>query len=593
MENPNPCRFHCNPPWSVGVLQLLKPRCLVGLVLCGSLLAGMESLGAVWQYTQDFEGVVGAEWSRQQIDVTPVGQRRFLGRFGNDTVSLTLSSLPPHQAVTVSLDLFIINSWDAHGPVNVGGPDVWDLSVAGGPTLLHTTFSNTGYANPFQAYPDNYPGADHPAGTGAVESNTLGYGDAVYHLIFTFQHRASGLSLNFTGQGLQELWDESWGVDNVSVALSPPDGGLYIQTELVPVGVLSLTNQGPVRRIAVSGQRALVTAGDRSVHLVDLSTPSSPTLLGTWHTPCPVSNAQLMGSMAYVASYETNFLSTVEIIDFSNPAKPSIRGYYDTAGYAEDLAVVGTTIYVADGNAGLLVLDSSNPTSPQKLARYDTKGIVSKVAAVGDYIYFVDGKWLLILDVSSPAVPVRLGAYEVPGGILDLKLVGSKAYVLEGGVGPQVLNLADPGKVQRLGTHRTWGMEAVAVLGDYACLAKGGSGLEVVDVSNPANIAWVTGATIGGGAQDVEVMDRYFLVATAEQGLNVYEVRQTPWLRLDAPVISGETMTLSWPAVEGVRLQKSFGLSAPSWQEVPGSEITNTMTLPMSENMGLYRLVKP
>jgi hypothetical protein len=50
--------------------------------------------------------------------------------------------------------------------------------------------------------------------------NTLGYStDSVYHLSFTFSHSASTLQLNFSGTGLEDIFNESWGLDNVEVAV--------------------------------------------------------------------------------------------------------------------------------------------------------------------------------------------------------------------------------------------------------------------------------------------------------------------------------------------------------------------------------------
>jgi hypothetical protein len=171
-------------------------------------------------YFNDFESAVGSEWSNTSTAITPVGSRTFLGQFGNQTVSLTLGSLPAHDSVTLSFDLFVIKSWDGVGP---DGPDVWTLSVAGVPTLLiNTTFSNVGEMGRRQSYPDSYPGVvTHPAGTEAEEIDTLGYttwyGDSVYALNFTFSHSASSLVVNFSASGLQGLSDESWGLDNVDV----------------------------------------------------------------------------------------------------------------------------------------------------------------------------------------------------------------------------------------------------------------------------------------------------------------------------------------------------------------------------------------
>lgn len=154
------------------------------------------------------------EWSTDATDVTPAGSRTFLGQFLNDTATLTLSTLPSHSEVTVSFDAYIIQSWDGNEP------DEWDLSIRGGPTLLHTTFSNVFFEG--QAYPDPFPGGNHPAQTGAAEVNSLGYspslfGDSVYHLSFTFPHSDSTLILDFSASGLAFLADESWGLDNVEV----------------------------------------------------------------------------------------------------------------------------------------------------------------------------------------------------------------------------------------------------------------------------------------------------------------------------------------------------------------------------------------
>jgi hypothetical protein len=169
------------------------------------------------------------------VDITPSG-RRFLGQLGNDTVRLTLNCLPSHTAATVDFDLFIIRSWDGNIVLQPDtgygvGPDIWGLSVAGGPTLLHTTFTNYTVWPGFefrQAYPGAYPGGDYAPRTGAKENDSLGYSfenyahmDSVYHLTLTFSHTASALQFDFSAAGLQPLLDESWGLDNVDVTLAP------------------------------------------------------------------------------------------------------------------------------------------------------------------------------------------------------------------------------------------------------------------------------------------------------------------------------------------------------------------------------------
>lgn len=171
------------------------------------------------RYFNDFEGPVGSEWSSTSTAVTPIGARRFLGRFHNENVSISLDGLPAHNMVTVSFDLFTNLSWD--GNHTSYGPDVWRAEVRDGQVLLNTTF--TTYDVNRQAFPDPYPGGDNPAFTGASEVRTLGYTfggtpvDAVYRLSFAFTHENDSLILDFHGVGLTS--DEDWGLDNFEVVL--------------------------------------------------------------------------------------------------------------------------------------------------------------------------------------------------------------------------------------------------------------------------------------------------------------------------------------------------------------------------------------
>lgn len=214
---------------------------LTGTLLTGcGLLASLNPFGSSppqTVYTTDFEQGAGPEWTSQQTDTTPIGARTFLGQFSNDTISLNLKDLPPHQQVTVSFDLFIIRSWEGNATLDqfgrAAGPDLWELSVEDQSPLLKTTFSNVDFLEGLnrQAYPDSWPGGqDHPARTGAKENNSLGFTtkfqepyvttrtmDAVYGLSFTFAHSGDDLMLNFSAFGLQAITDESWGLDNIRV----------------------------------------------------------------------------------------------------------------------------------------------------------------------------------------------------------------------------------------------------------------------------------------------------------------------------------------------------------------------------------------
>ena len=173
-------------------------------------------------YRHDFERPVGAEWNLKPVEATPKGSRHFLGQFGTGGPRLNLNSLPAHQRVRLEFDLYLIRSWD--GNDGFYGPDRFKVSVVGGPTLLDTTFACS-LSQATQNYPyPTVPGS--PPLTGAVERATLGYPfandpslDAVYHFSIPFNHSATALQIDFAGLGLQELADESWGLDNVEIVV--------------------------------------------------------------------------------------------------------------------------------------------------------------------------------------------------------------------------------------------------------------------------------------------------------------------------------------------------------------------------------------
>ncbi len=226
---------------------------------------GPEVLGAEGQpmlagaytpfYGTDFEGGVDGRWN-QLTTTTATASTRFLGRFGNERVTLTLPAMPPHETIRVLWDGMIIDSWDGNGPAS--GPDYLGVEVDGpGAAVWEYTFHASNRAN--QSYgltePEIY--GVHFAGSGT--------GDAIYRgLGFTTVHTAGTLSLTFRGRNLQSLADESWGIDNVRVLLpSAADGtfrtAVLVDGEAPTVGMISASGilTVPVSQITVTFSEAM------------------------------------------------------------------------------------------------------------------------------------------------------------------------------------------------------------------------------------------------------------------------------------------------------------------------------------------------
>ncbi|HUQ69687.1 MAG TPA: hypothetical protein VM165_09200 [Planctomycetaceae bacterium] len=252
-----------NHAWNSSQGAHLKPRCAIVVLPTLALLALVstcgDAVGAI-VYSNNFNNPNGtgyAEWtgdlSTPVISTSPIGNHRFLGEFGNpnefvgdhDDVQLALAGLPTHTSVILEFDLLVIRSWDGDAG------DMWSVDVVGSPTpLLLTTFSNFFGPGHFkQSYPDPYasPSGGYIGGTGAVEFGTMGYTvpaffqppyswDSIYHFSFIIPHASSSIAFHFTANGLENTGNESWGLDNVTVATNLEAAAVPEPTSLLLLG---------------------------------------------------------------------------------------------------------------------------------------------------------------------------------------------------------------------------------------------------------------------------------------------------------------------------------------------------------------------
>lgn len=229
------------------------------LVLLAALALPLGAQAADPQviYSNDFS--TAADGFSSSTRSTSNGET-YLGRFGRGSVTLSLTDIAEHDALTLGFDLYIIESWDGNGPEG-GAADYFGVEIDG-TQVLYTNFAQYGGRNT-QAYPNNGgalgDGGSFAPRTGAYAQNHLGYGtgnfgDSTYRISLTLAHIAPDATIRFTSLQNQSLGDESWGLDNVSVSVAPvpePESWALLCAGLGLIGTV-------VRRRRVRGNRVQV-----------------------------------------------------------------------------------------------------------------------------------------------------------------------------------------------------------------------------------------------------------------------------------------------------------------------------------------------
>lgn len=177
-------------------------------------------------YSNNFSSSIGNAWTFPAINPVNVptiqtyNGGEVLGYLSNQQAKLNLTNLPTHDSITVDFDLYIHDTWD--GNSTVSGPDMFRV-ILDNDTALNTTFSNETWNSTTQSYPNNFS-ASNASFTGSL-TRTLptacnfggGSLSAKYHITKKIAHTATTLAMILEASGLENICNESWSIDNVTV----------------------------------------------------------------------------------------------------------------------------------------------------------------------------------------------------------------------------------------------------------------------------------------------------------------------------------------------------------------------------------------
>ena len=163
--------------------------------------------------------------------------------------------------------------------------------------------------------------------------------------------------------------------------------------------------------------------------------------------------------------------------------------------------------------------------APTLVGEWDFLSYAKAVTIVGNYAYAV-GDRLEIIDISNPANPIFKASYDISGG-QDVQIVGNYAYVADGDSGLQIIDISNPLTPTLKGNYDTSGYaQGVQVVGNYAYVADASAGLQIIDISNPLTPTLKGNYGAYGYAFDVQVVGNYAYIADGDGGLKIIDVSE-------------------------------------------------------------------
>jgi len=206
-----------------------------------------------------------------------------------------------------------------------------------------------------------------------------------------------------------------------------------------------------ISSIVVSGTRAYAVQG-KLFRVVDVAVPdSSVSLAVITPTLGYLRSLVISDKYAYVAAGSNG----LGIIDISTPTTPTIINILDTPGYASGVAKQGSYVYISDHDA-IRIVDVSNPNAPIEIGVYQPSNFYpgENMAVSGGLLYVQDqyGDELHIVDIDNPNTPTAAGILSLPSSGFGLYLSGSTAYLGTSRDGLAVVDVSDPGSPSLLNT---------------------------------------------------------------------------------------------------------------------------------------------
>jgi len=195
-----------------------------------------------------------------------------------------------------------------------------------------------------------------------------------------------------------------------------------------PLILATLPLPGSFQSLTLVGDFMVIAAGHEGIHVVNISDPTAPTLVGSSSTGLYAFDVAVIGNHAYVAAGSDEFM----VLALYPDAPPEIVAQLSTPGFPSSITANDRYIYLADRSSGLRVYDiHPDPEQPTLATLIPITQNIDQVEIDEDRLALstVD-EGVTLYDLSFPSQPIAIQIIEEYFDVQDIGLDGTNLYLV-------------------------------------------------------------------------------------------------------------------------------------------------------------------
>jgi len=287
--------------------------------------------------------------------------------------------------------------------------------------------------------------------------------------------------------------------------------------------------------IAVSGDYLYMTLQSSGMAILDISSPENTILTSLFAAEGVATSVRVDGSFAFI-SYNTIGIRALDITSKTEPFHDPAWTYDVTGGSSLGLFHDENYIFCANDQFGLQKVDITDKSNMQPLISHNTAADAIAIDVSSNYIYALDKniddspdkEGLRIHQINTAnktTVFTNKSFTATPGTASDIDVAGDFAYLADGLKGLQVVNIIDKTSPEIIGNYDTSGNACgIFIDGNYAYVADGEQGIVIIDITDKTNPMLTANLSTDGYALKIYVSKDYAYVAADDQGLIIINI---------------------------------------------------------------------